>query len=40
MYIENFRGFTLVPEPSVVALGIAGVLLLFLFRMRRVNKAV
>jgi hypothetical protein len=30
-YIENFRGFTLVPEPSIVALavlGIGGVLLL------------
>ena len=35
-YIEGFRGFTIVPEPSVIALGAIGVVALFAIRRRRV----
>ena len=36
-YIEDFRAFTLVPEPTLVALGIATALLMFLFKQRVVR---
>jgi hypothetical protein len=34
-YIENFRSFQLVPEPSVIGLGLLGVGALFLLRRRK-----
>jgi hypothetical protein len=34
-YIENFRGFSLVPEPSVIGLGVIGIGALFLLRRRK-----
>ena len=34
-YIEGFRGFTLVPEPSVIGLGLIGVGALFMLRRRK-----
>lgn len=34
-YIENFRTFTLVPEPSVIGLGLIGVGALFMLRRRK-----
>ena len=33
-YIENFRGFTLVPEPSVALLAILGIAGLYFWRKR------
>jgi hypothetical protein len=34
-YIENFRGFSLIPEPSVIGLGVIGIGALFLLRRRK-----
>jgi hypothetical protein len=34
-FIENFRSFSLVPEPSVIGLGLLGVGALFLLRRRK-----
>jgi hypothetical protein len=34
-YIENFRGFTLVPEPSILALGLSGAFIVVLLRRRK-----
>jgi len=34
-YIENFRSFSLVPEPSVIGLGVIGIGALFLLRRRK-----
>jgi hypothetical protein len=34
-YIEGLRGFTLVPEPSVIGLGLIGVGALFMLRRRK-----
>jgi len=34
-YIENFRGFTLVPEPSIVALAVSGAVVGVLLRRRK-----
>jgi hypothetical protein len=35
-YMENFRGFTLIPEPSVIALGAIGAAALLVLRRRKV----
>jgi hypothetical protein len=35
-YIENFRSFVLIPEPSVIALGAIGVVALLAIRRRKV----
>jgi hypothetical protein len=34
-YIENFRSFALVPEPSVIGLGVIGIGALFMLRRRK-----
>jgi len=33
-YMENLRGFVLIPEPSIIGLGLAGGLAMLLFRRR------
>jgi hypothetical protein len=33
-YIENFRSFQMIPEPSIIGLGAIGALALFIFRRR------
>ena len=33
-YMENFRGFVLIPEPSTIGLGVLGAVGLFVFRRR------
>jgi hypothetical protein len=33
-YIENFRAFMMIPEPSIIGLGVLGALALFVFRRR------
>jgi hypothetical protein len=37
-YIENFRGFTLVPEPSIALLGIVGIVGLYFWRRGRTQE--
>jgi hypothetical protein len=38
-YIENFRSFALIPEPSVVALGVIGAAALLMIRGRKAGTA-